>query len=346
MDQEFFQSGALFKQGDQVIIGWGESEWSTEPSKTASHSFYFPRFFLSEEKPWLCFQQTKELSLDEARKRWPILDSEEKVSRKWTPPSKGLFHQRFCRLKELLDSEQLVKAVPYLFAERGDAIDPSEREQMIAAFLSKSDTLSPYGFWNEDGGLLGATPELLFDKKGNVLHTMALAGTLGHHEDTDAFLNDPKERREHQIVVESISRELEPFGTVRVGEIGLQKAGALYHLKTEIALQLNADPSFKDLVSALHPTPALGAYPKEEGQEWLKGYNRLEPRGRYGAPAGVYSKERDQTTLVVAIRGVQWDKEHSRLGIGAGVISESRFDSEWEELLRKMRASLEVMGLG
>src|SRR5690606_5788866 len=35
----------------------------------------------------------------------------------------------------------------------------------------------PYGYWNEDTGILGATPELLFELNEKELYTFALAGT-------------------------------------------------------------------------------------------------------------------------------------------------------------------------
>src|SRR5690606_7658859 len=90
------------------------------------------------------------------------------------------------------------------------------------------ESLIPYGFWSFDGdvveGMIGATPEVLFSnrigrKNGQAdrIETMALAGTRAKTSDPDGakrLFEDPKERHEHQIVVDDIMVELSRFGEI------------------------------------------------------------------------------------------------------------------------------------
>jgi menaquinone-specific isochorismate synthase len=218
----------------------------------------------------------------------------------------------------------------------------------------------PYGFWHQEEGqreglkegMLGCTPELLFRRDGKTIRTMAMAGTRRHDEvGRLPLLEDPKERREHQLVIDSIVSELTPFGRVEVGMTEVATLPQLSHLKTLI----NLDPaqervSFDELIRALHPTPALGAFPRKAGWKWLQtleAQNDL-PRQRYGAPFGAIWKDQagqDQGLAVVAIRNVQWQDERILLCAGCGVIAESELDREWQEIEGKIRAVKGILAL-
>jgi isochorismate synthase EntC len=47
----------------------------------------------------------------------------------------------------------------------------------------------------------------------------------------------------------------------------------------------------------------------------------------------------------VAIRNVQWTGRTVTLGAGAGIIAESLFEREWEELRLKRTAVMDMLGL-
>ena len=54
----------------------------------------------------------------------------------------------------------------------------------------------------------------------------------------------------------------------------------MYHLYTEIKANLN-DKSYIGLIDRLHPTPALGGYPKEEALDFIEN-KEFGTRGLYG----------------------------------------------------------------
>jgi menaquinone-specific isochorismate synthase len=99
------------------------------------------------------------------------------------------------------------------------------------------------------------------------------------------------------------------------------------------------------MIEKLHPTPALGAFPKKDGRTWLLDYeNRGVPRMRLGAPFGAISSQGFCRT-VVAIRNLQWKNSTLWIGAGCGIINQSLVDREWQEILGKIRSVKKLFGL-
>lgn len=275
------------------------------------------------------------------------------------------FKRVFHDLQEQISKGILQKAVPVIFLNSEGGLSSEELALQRALLLiqllknSQGSPLYVYGWWDFSGeGILGATPELLFSQPhGNELQTMALAGTrLKEPVERSALsalegslLEDPKERLEHQIVVDSICTSLTPWGRVQVGQTQELHLKTLSHLYTPIELHLQGTQGiersrFSDWVRALHPTPALGASPREPGWDWLKAQAVNTDRARFGAPFGVYFSEQHSYCLV-AIRNIQWIQGAVTMGAGCGVVRSSQVDREWRELQGKLRAIHRLFGL-
>src|SRR5699024_10721772 len=190
---------------------------------------------------------------------------------------------------------------------------------------------------SQDSVLLAQTPEQLMEVKDDVLSTKAVAGTINRtHRDTivkaniDAFLNDDKILNEHHFVVKSILNDIKPY----VEEITFNKKPQiltndhLYHLYTKIEGRLLQN-SYIGLLDNLHPTPALGGYPKEEAISYIEN-NEFGTRGLYGAPVG-YIDMYDNCEFIVAIRSMLIKKNQATLFAGCGIVQNSDADSEVEE---------------
>src|SRR5699024_11663300 len=102
----------------------------------------------------------------------------------------------------------------------------------------------------------------------------------------DELLNDKKNLNEHYFVVKSILNDIKSY----VQQIKFNKKPQiltndhLYHLYTKIEGHLIQN-SYIGLLDNLHPTPALGGYPKEEAISYIEN-NEYGTRGLYGAPVG------------------------------------------------------------
>lgn len=198
----------------------------------------------------------------------------------------------------------------------------------------------------------GATPELLASVENGTLHTAALAGsrcrgkTPAEDEALAAELMEtPKERHEHAVVVDALREILTPIARSLdiPAEPTLYRLSNIQHLYTPIHAQLDAGYHALDVIERLHPTPALGGYPRAEAIEAIKRLETVE-RGWYASPVGWIDPNGDGT-FAVAIRSAVSAGEQARLYAGAGIVSDSDPDREWEETGLKFKPLLEALGV-
>ncbi len=240
-----------------------------------------------------------------------------------------------------------MKAVPVTFEDAPGHPGPADRARALLALLERAEGSRIYGFWTEGSdaeGLLGASPEVLFevDAHGD-LETMALAGTAPKSEGWSVLWNSEKDQREHRHVIDDIRERIGRFGHVSVGSTHVCELPTLFHLRTRIRLQTAACVPFEDWVEVMHPTAALGGYPREASARWLREHDRGTGRGRFGAPFGVKQGDGSGVCLV-GIRSVQWNAERTRLFSGCGVLKGSDADREWRELAHKRSSVKRMLG--
>jgi menaquinone-specific isochorismate synthase len=262
----------------------------------------------------------------------------------WDDVRADVYPEAFARFTRLIAAGHLTKAVPVVL-ERGRLHgDPRAfAPALLARVLDAPDPSLAYAVWSDAAGMVGASPEVLFRRDARSVETVAMAGTYPLDR-AERLVDDAKETREHQSVVDDLIEALGPLGTVTLGAREVVRLPFMAHLKTDIALRPFADPSFADLVRALHPTAALGVAPRSAGLTPLRDLETAPGRGRFGAPFGVEWPDR-RAVVLVAIRNVQWSGDAVTLGAGAGLLAESRLDREWEELRLKRAAVKAMLGL-
>lgn len=348
----FIHSGTLMSSSKgRILLGWGKRHWMATPSvKTESPFFYFPDFFLKENLPWFQQEHCVEIEIELLiEKLAPLLTKSSSVYQ-WSNPYRLLFKETFRELQEKFFHNEIAKAVPFIFesAEQGMTANQLVRSLLQVLKYALDHPAYLYGFWDGSQGILGATPELLFQfTKGDkpYLETVACAATSATQGDRLSLMNDPKELHEHQLVVQGITESLSPLGETHIGELKLLKLPRLTHLLTPISVKLNHTPNFEAVVRALHPTPALGAFPRKEGMEWLFAYQKKIDRQRFGAPVGYIHEEAQHSCCYVAIRNAQWNVKKILLGAGCGIVSQSQLDNEWSEINLKIQAIKEMLAL-
>jgi menaquinone-specific isochorismate synthase len=200
----------------------------------------------------------------------------------------------------------------------------------------------------------GATPELLVRQQGRAVETMALAGTTGRGRSTGeddalsrALLASGKDRHEHQLVVDTITTQLNELTTTLdyAPQPEILKLANIQHLNTPITGWLREEPGggVLDLVRLLHPTPALGGVPVAGAIRFLR---RTEPvpRGWYAAPVG-WIDDRLDGVFAVAIRSAVTQHRRAWLYAGAGIVGESQAEREWAETALKFKPMLAALGV-
>lgn len=188
-----------------------------------------------------------------------------------------------------------------------------------------------------DGGnsmFLGATPETLLKVREGHVTTHALAGTLVGDASLKRFMDSPKLRQEHAYVSDGLSASLAPFTTgISAQPLRIRRSGTVTHLETPLAGKLREDADPLSVLNALHPTPAIGGWPRLAA---MKALETLEPysRGWFAAPVGWLAPNGD-AHAAIAIRSQWVNPDKSVMLAGAGIVSDSVPDDEWSETENK-----------
>jgi isochorismate synthase len=198
---------------------------------------------------------------------------------------------------------------------------------------------------------IGATPERLVLAQDGKIHTMALAGSVrrGETEDEDAqfgaeLLHSDKNINEHAIVVSMVQKALKNHCTnVQVSATPqLLKLNNLQHLQTPITGDLIPGRCILDVMSELHPTPAVGGFPRDVALEEIRNTEKLD-RGWYAGPLGWIGAS-GHGEFAVALRSGLLDSHKATLFAGCGIVSSSDPQTEYEESCWKFQVM--VRGLG
>jgi isochorismate synthase len=199
---------------------------------------------------------------------------------------------------------------------------------------------------------LGATPERLIALHGGVASTIALAGSAARGQtpaEDEQFahrlLTDPKERAEHQIVVDALRDGMAQVcaRVVADAEPRLQRLGNVQHLLTRIRGSVRPGRSVFDLVEHLHPTPAVGGHPRQPALELIRAREALD-RGWYAAPIG-WMQADGEGEFVVGLRSGLVQRDAATLFAGCGIVADSDPAAEAAEWGWKVQPMLAALGI-
>jgi isochorismate synthase len=214
--------------------------------------------------------------------------------------------------------------------------------------------LSPAGSQYAGMALVGASPELLVERRATLVTCRPFAGSAPRSSDPAidlangaALAESVKNRHEHQLVVDEVRRALEPLCTdLQIApEPELSSTSTVWHLSTPISgLLRESSTTAIDLAVALHPTPAVGGVPREVATELIKSVEG--DRGFYAGAVGWCDAAGDGT-WVVSIRCavLSADRRSATARAGGGIVAESDPDDEVAETTTKFRTILSALGV-
>jgi menaquinone-specific isochorismate synthase len=203
----------------------------------------------------------------------------------------------------------------------------------------------------DDGpSFIGATPERLVSLKRNLMLTEGLAGSISRGESASedmalghSLMESKKDRSEHDFVVKDIRNNLRRH-RVNVNyppEPGIKKLSNVQHLYTPISAKVKEDISVHKLAEMLHPTPAVGGFPKHDAVPYINEIEEID-RGWYAGPVGWYNLN-GSGEFSVAIRSAWILDKTARLFAGCGIVKHSRPDKEWAETEMKLTPILNAL---
>jgi isochorismate synthase len=214
--------------------------------------------------------------------------------------------------------------------------------------------LTPAGGRYVGAALIGASPELLVSRRGDVVSCRPFAGSAprspdphADHASGQALAESTKNRHEHQLVVDEMLKALEPLCVdLQASPVPeLSRTAAVWHLSTPITGRLREKSTTAlDLAVALHPTPAVGGVPAANAARLIA---QLEDgRGFYAGAVG-WCDEGGDGRWVVSIRCAQLsaDRRVATAHSGGGIVAESDPDDEVAETTTKFRTILSALGV-
>ncbi len=217
-----------------------------------------------------------------------------------------------------------------------------------AELLSRLRRAHPGALCFAVDGFVGASPELLVSRVGDIVRAQPMAGTTPRTGETDAdqrraaeLLASHKNRIEHQITIDMVHETLLGWCSFLDAEPSpsVVPAGPVQHLATVVEGRLSRPaPTVLELVAALHPTPAVGGWPRDEALGLIAELEGTD-RGRYAGPVG-WVDAHGNGAFAVGIRSVQLDGPRARLFAGVGVVADSEPETELEETRSKAQAVL------
>jgi len=302
------RDNSLFFGGTAFLPQACEGVWSGVPS-----SFFFSPFYLEERE---ISAENIIFSLPKAIGRQDIPNREE-----W----EGLVLSVLKRIQMRELKKVVLARQTTLFFQNW--LDPVELFKTLSS-LEKESFLYLLEF-HEGIGVVGASPEQLFERRGDILITEALAGTKQFGEKWTQ-----KEHLELTYVKLFLEEKLQHCcQTIHWGPLKEKSFGPLQHLYQQVEGKLKEAKEDRKLLHLLSPTPALGGYPQQEALEHLRQAESF-PRGWYGGSLGRFSS--DESQVAVVIRSALFRERELHLFTGAGIVEGSDPSREWEELDRKL----------
>ncbi len=218
----------------------------------------------------------------------------------------------------------------------------ADRPWNVARIFDRLCSSHPHSYRYMVDGFVGASPELLVSRIGDVVRARPMAGTLPRTgvANLDAaaaatLMASEKNRIEHAITIDAVHDALLEWCSYLDSEPTprVVDAGSVQHLATPLEGRLgDPRPEVADLLAALHPTPTVGGHPRDRALDVME---RVEPfgRGRYAGPVG-WTDAGGNGSWAVGIRGAEVAGTTATLCAGVGVVA----DSDPLEELRETRA--------
>ncbi|MDB9453671.1 isochorismate synthase [Dolichospermum circinale] len=259
------------------------------------------------------------------------------------------FKNSVSSILEIIESQHLSKIV------LADTLDVTNNQDFnLLQSLNNLRQLHPncHVFSTSNGqgqNFIGASPERLISIHKQQLITDALAGSAPRGktpiEDTtnaNNLVNNTKEKHEHKLVLDFITQHLSQLGLFpQVLAPRLRKLSNIQHLWTPITAIVPNNIHPLQIISKLHPTPAVAGAARDIACTEIRRYENFE-RGLYAAPLGWVDGE-GNCEFIVGIRSALIDGNYARLYAGAGIVAGSDPQKEFAEVQLKLQALLKAL---
>ena len=334
IDETFYKSGSfiIINQGKDALLLKGGIRNSDERAPSTQCETIFCKDFF--EDIFLFHHSEDHLTIALEDLRSYLGTSMEELGLSERSDDDKIFMEDFRDLKQQIPSN-IKKAV--LVSRQN--YHSKNRYALIKHLFAKAIHMNQgrsYGFWQDNQGIIGCTPEVLFEINDGTLMTEALAGTAKKGQ--ESYLTESiKDRNEHEFVIQDLCEKICSLNlTPKIESTQTSGFSSIIHLRTIISAKLIDKISALTLSRILSPTAALGGYPRKISKSFLLNtrYNRAYPQRVFGSVIGT---EQSGPLGLVMIRNVQWDEQSFFVESGVGIVNASELSQEMEELKLKRK---------
>jgi para-aminobenzoate synthetase component 1 len=195
------------------------------------------------------------------------------------------------------------------------------------------------------GAVASLSPELFLRRRGNVVMSSPIKGTLPLDAPPSALRASVKDVAENIMIVDLVRNDLGRVavtGSVTVPELlVVRPAPGVWHLVSTVSARVPVELPTSALLEAAFPPASVTGTPKLRARQLISQWERFR-RGVYCGTVGLASPVAG-CELNVAIRTVEFDSAgNALLGSGGGITADSDADAEWDECLHKVAPILGV----
>ncbi len=224
-----------------------------------------------------------------------------------------------------------------------------DMQSLLQYFMENDRSLFVYHYRFGDYEIVGSSPENIVTRSGQTLEVHPIAGTTPRGSDdlhdrklADTMLNDPKELREHRMLVDLARNDLGMIsvpGSVRVDKsMEIQKFSSVQHIVSTVNSTLRNGMGNYDVIRSVFPAGTVSGAPKIRAMTLIDQYED-SARGPYAGGVGTIS--RDSIELALLIRSLYRDSGGAFTQAGAGIVMDSDPEKEVNEIFSKAET---VMG--
>ncbi|WP_440692572.1 chorismate-binding protein [Candidatus Pelagibacter sp. HIMB1695] len=226
-------------------------------------------------------------------------------------------------------------------------IDPLE----FFCRLSKSN-LAPEAFLIKDKNysIISCSPETLILKKGNIIETKPIAGTLKKNKTLNKkkalnfFRKNIKETKEHNMIVDMERSDLSKIcspGSVKIAkQKTVEEYKDLFHYVSLIRGKVKNNKSTLDIIKAMMPGGSVIGCPKISTLNLLNNQEK-ENRNIYTGSFGFIKFNGDMRFNII-IRSILNYKNMSEISVASGVVVDSTAKHEFNENYIKAKALIDL----
>ena len=217
--------------------------------------------------------------------------------------------------------------------------------------LSKNN-LAPEAFMIKDKNfsIISCSPENLIVKKGSIISTKPIAGTLRKNKTINKikalkfFKKNVKETKEHNMIVDMERSDLSKIckpGTVKLAkEKTVEEYKDLYHYVSLIKGKLRKNINNIDIVKAMMPGGSVIGCPKISTLNLLN-HQEKENRNIYTGSFGFIKFNGDMRFNII-IRSILNYNGISEISVASGVVIDSNANHEFSENFIKAKALIDL----